>query len=51
VLRRLMALGGSARCLLGNHDLSLLAVAHGVRKPPTATTPGRHRCWRPTAQR
>ncbi len=33
VLRRLMALGGSARCLLGNHDLSLLAVAHG-RRPP-----------------
>lgn len=29
VLRRLMALGGSARCLLGNHDLSLLAVAYG----------------------
>jgi bis(5'-nucleosyl)-tetraphosphatase (symmetrical) len=36
VLRRLMALGGSARCLLGNHDLSLLAVAFG-RGPPTAT--------------
>ena len=33
VLRRLMALGSSARCLLGNHDLHLLAVAHGVRKP------------------
>ncbi|HZY19034.1 MAG TPA: symmetrical bis(5'-nucleosyl)-tetraphosphatase [Ramlibacter sp.] len=31
VLRRAMALGGSATCLLGNHDLSLLAVAHGVR--------------------
>jgi bis(5'-nucleosyl)-tetraphosphatase (symmetrical) len=32
VLRRLMGYGGSARCLLGNHDLHLLAVAHGVRK-------------------
>ena len=33
VLRRLMALGASAKCLLGNHDLSLLAVAHGQRAP------------------
>jgi len=33
VLRRLMALGASAQCLLGNHDLHLLAVARGVRKP------------------
>ena len=33
VLRRLMALEGAAHCLLGNHDLSLLAVAHGVRAP------------------
>ena len=33
VLRRMMQLGSSARCLLGNHDLNLLAVAHGVRKP------------------
>ncbi|MFT3719891.1 symmetrical bis(5'-nucleosyl)-tetraphosphatase [Pseudorhodoferax sp.] len=33
VLRRLMALDGSARCLLGNHDMHLLACAHGVRKP------------------
>ena len=32
-LRSLMALGDSAKCLLGNHDLHLLAVAHGVRKP------------------
>ena len=32
-LRSLMALGDSARCLLGNHDLHLLAVAHDVRKP------------------
>lgn len=33
VLRRLMAYGDSARCLLGNHDLHLLAIDHGVRKP------------------
>ena len=32
VLRRLMAFGASAQCVLGNHDLHLLAVAHGVRK-------------------
>ena len=32
VLRRLRALEGSATCLLGNHDLHLLAVAQGVRK-------------------
>jgi len=31
VLRRLMALDNAAHCLLGNHDLHLLAVAHGVR--------------------
>lgn len=31
VLRRLMRYGSSAQCLLGNHDLNLLAVAHGVR--------------------
>ncbi|MGY8902953.1 MAG: symmetrical bis(5'-nucleosyl)-tetraphosphatase [Burkholderiales bacterium] len=31
VLRRLMALSAAAQCLLGNHDLHLLAVAHGVR--------------------
>jgi len=31
VLRRLMALGDAAQCLLGNHDLHLLAVAHGAR--------------------
>lgn len=36
VLRRLMGYGSAAHCLLGNHDLHLLAVAHGVRKP------GRH---------
>jgi len=33
VLRRLMAMDGAARCVLGNHDLHLLAVAQGVRKP------------------
>jgi len=33
VLRRLMACGDAARCLLGNHDLSLLAVAHGDKAP------------------
>jgi bis(5'-nucleosyl)-tetraphosphatase (symmetrical) len=32
VLRRLMAYGDAARCLLGNHDLHLLAVAQGARK-------------------
>lgn len=33
VLRRLMGYGDAAQCLLGNHDLSLLAVAHGHRPP------------------
>lgn len=32
VLRRLMAYGQSAQCILGNHDLHLLAAAHGARK-------------------
>jgi bis(5'-nucleosyl)-tetraphosphatase (symmetrical) len=36
VLRRLMALGDAAQCLLGNHDLHLLALWQGVRQP------GRH---------
>ena len=31
VLQRVSALGDSATSLLGNHDLHLLAVAHGVR--------------------
>ncbi len=31
VLRRLMDYGAAARCLLGNHDLHLLAAAHGIR--------------------
>jgi bis(5'-nucleosyl)-tetraphosphatase (symmetrical) len=33
VLRRLMGYGDAAQCLLGNHDLNLLAVAQGLRKP------------------
>ena len=33
VLHRVMRLGGAARCVLGNHDLHLLAIAHGVRAP------------------
>ncbi len=32
VLERLRGLDGAATCLLGNHDLHLLAVAHGARK-------------------
>jgi len=32
VLRRLMGYGSSARCLVGNHDLHLLAVSYGARK-------------------
>ena len=32
VLRRLMAMGSSVQCVLGNHDLHLLAVAAGVSK-------------------
>lgn len=31
VLRRLQDYGSSAQCLLGNHDLNLLAIAHGVK--------------------
>ena len=38
VLQRLAALGGSARCVLGNHDLHLLAVAHGVRRTHRSDT-------------
>ena len=37
-LRRLRALGSAATCLLGNHDLHLLATAHGVRKAHRSDT-------------
>jgi len=37
-LRRLRDLGASATCLLGNHDLNLLALAHGVRRPHRTDT-------------
>ena len=33
VLHTLKSLGSSAQCLLGNHDLHLLAVWQGVRRP------------------
>ena len=38
VLRRCRNAGGTLRCLLGNHDLHLLATAHGVRKPSRRDT-------------
>jgi len=38
VLRRVMALGSAAQGLLGNHDLHLLALAHGVRKAHRSDT-------------
>lgn len=37
-LRLLRDLGSSATCLLGNHDLHLLAVAQGLRKPHRSDT-------------
>ena len=40
VLQRLRGLGNAATCLLGNHDLHLLAVAHGVRPPKRGDTLG-----------
>ena len=33
VLRTLMRLGNAAHCLLGNHDLHVLAMWQGVRPP------------------
>lgn len=38
VVRRLMGYGSSARCLLGNHDLHLLAVSNHARKPSRKDT-------------
>jgi len=38
VLQRLVALGGAATCLLGNHDLHLLAVAAGAQKAHRSDT-------------
>lgn len=40
VLRRAMQLGDSVRALLGNHDLHLLAAAHGARHPSRRDTLG-----------
>lgn len=41
VLRRLMALGNAVQCVLGNHDLHLLAIAAGVgRLKPMDTLHG-----------
>jgi bis(5'-nucleosyl)-tetraphosphatase (symmetrical) len=37
-LRRLRGFGSSALCLLGNHDLHLLAVSQGIRKPHRGDT-------------
>ena len=37
-LRRLRGFGDAAVCLLGNHDLNLLAVAQGVRQPHRGDT-------------
>ncbi|MSQ65936.1 MAG: symmetrical bis(5'-nucleosyl)-tetraphosphatase [Limnohabitans sp.] len=38
VLRRLQKLGNSARCLLGNHDLNLLAMHLGLTRPKPGDT-------------
>ncbi|MDW5442796.1 symmetrical bis(5'-nucleosyl)-tetraphosphatase [Polaromonas sp. SM01] len=38
VLRSLYALGDAAQCLLGNHDLNLLGIRQGLRKPHRGDT-------------
>lgn len=38
VLRHVMQMEDSIHCVLGNHDLHLLAAAHGVRKPGKSDT-------------
>jgi len=38
VLRRLQRLGNSVQCVLGNHDLHLLAMNAGARKPSKTDT-------------
>ena len=38
VLRSLSGLGDAAQCLLGNHDLNLLGIRHGLRKPHRGDT-------------
>lgn len=40
VLQRLRGLAGAATCLLGNHDLHLLVVAAGLRRPHRSDTLG-----------
>ncbi len=44
VLERLAGFGEAATCLLGNHDLHLLAVAHGVRRLHRSDTLGEILC-------
>ncbi|MEO6031266.1 MAG: symmetrical bis(5'-nucleosyl)-tetraphosphatase [Burkholderiaceae bacterium] len=39
-LRRLRGFGSAATCLLGNHDLNLLAIAQGVHPPHRGDTLG-----------